>query len=303
MKKYVRFPYLTEREYHRCDALYEYVYATASIEDFFVFSVPDAAVTPDPRSWSLQSIICESDSLARVQQLSQQNRSLGNLGILLNRTQRNFTEYDRMLLNLIRPHIYYAYRNLQQWANLQAQIDQLTELNQFIGIITLSPDAQIQRITDRAVRLLEQYFPIEGTNPQYLPESLQQYYQASIAQLIQPDLNVATLPILEQVQPNSRLMVKLISYPPQAEVILTLEEYVTSSLSIDSFRSIGLTKRESQVLFYLVEGLTNKAIAQQIDCQAGTVKKHLDNIYRKLGVGDRTQVADVAIAQLGMIRR
>jgi DNA-binding NarL/FixJ family response regulator len=293
--------FLTEREYHRCDALYEYVYATAAIEDFFVFSIPDAAATPSPRSWSLQSVICEPDSLARVQQLIQKHRSLGNLGILLNRHQRDFTEHDRNLLNLIRPHMYYAYRNLQQWANLQAQIDQLTELNEFIGIIILSPDSQIQKITDRAARLLEQYFPIEWTNRQYLPESLQQYCQQSIAQLFQPDLDTATLPILEQFQPNSRLVVRLISPPPTAEVVLTLEEYVTSSLRIDSFRSIGLTKRESQTLFYLVEGLTNKAIAQQLNCQPDTVRKHLENLYRKLGVGDRTQAIAVALAQLGRI--
>jgi DNA-binding NarL/FixJ family response regulator len=293
--------FLTEREYHRCDALYEYVYATAAIEDFFVFSIPDAAATPSPRSWSLQSVICEPDSLARVQQLIQQNQSLGNLGILLNRHQRDFTEHDRNLLNLIRPHMYYAYRNLQQWATLQSQIDQLTELNEFIGIIILSTDSQIQKITDRAARLLEQYFAIEWTNRQYLPESLQQYCQQSIAQLFQPDLDTATLPILEQFQPNSRLVVRLISPPPTAEVILTLEEYVTSSLRIDSFRSIGLTKRESQTLFYLVEGLTNKAIAQQLNCQPDTVRKHLENLYRKLGVGDRTQAIAVALAQLGRI--
>ena len=137
--------FLTEREYHSRDALYEYVYAIAAIEDFFVFSIPDSIQTPNPRSWSLQSVICEPDSLARVQQLSQQHQSLGNLGILLNRHQRDFTEHDRTLLNLIRPHIHYAYRNLQQWATLQSQIDQLTELNEFIGIIILSADSQIQK--------------------------------------------------------------------------------------------------------------------------------------------------------------
>ncbi len=291
--------FLTEREYHSCDALYEYVYAQASIEDFFVFSIPDVAQSPNPRSWSLQSVICEADNFARVQQLSQKERSLGNLGILLNRHQRNFTEDDRTLLNLIRPHLYYAYRNLQQWANLQAQIDQLTELNEFIGIIILSTDSQIQKITDRAVRLLEQYFPIEWNNRQYLPESLQQYCQQSMAQLLQ--LDTVTLPSLEQLQPNSRLVVKLISSPLQAELVLTLEEYVTSSLSIDSFRPIGLTKRQSEVLFYLIEGKTNKEIAQQLNRQPATIKKHLEDIYHTLGVGDRTQAIAVALARLGII--
>jgi DNA-binding NarL/FixJ family response regulator len=109
---------------------------------------------------------------------------------------------------------------------------------------------------------------------------------------------------LERLQPNSRLVVRLIASPPQAEVVLTLEEYVTSSLSIDSFRRINnLTRRESEVLFYLVEGQTNKEIARQLNLKSATIGKHLENIYRKLGVGDRTQAIAVALAQLGMIKR
>jgi DNA-binding NarL/FixJ family response regulator len=80
-----------------------------------------------------------------------------------------------------------------------------------------------------------------------------------------------------------------------------LEKYVTSSLSTDSFRLIGLSKRESEILFYLIEGQTNKAIAQQLNRQPATIKKHLEGIYAKLGVHDRTQAIAVALAQLGMI--
>jgi DNA-binding CsgD family transcriptional regulator len=293
--------FLTEREYHRCDALYEYVYATAAIEDFFVFSIPDAAATPNPRSWSLQSMIWEPDSLARVQQLSQQHRSLGNLGILLNRHQRNFTEHDRTLLNLIRPHIHYAYRNLQHWTNLQSQIDQLTALTEVVGIITLSPDRQIQQLTQRAVRLLEQYFPDEWINRQQLPESLHQYCQQAIATILQADLGHPSMPPLERLQNNSRLIIRLITPPQTTEILLTLEEYVTSSLSIASFRAIGLTKRESEIMFYLTEGKTNKEIAACLNRKPLTVKKHLDSIYPKLNAHDRTQAVAIALTRLGMI--
>ncbi len=294
--------FLTAQEYHQCDALYEYVYAQAAIEDFFVFSIPDAAATPNPRSWSLQSVICEPDSLARVQQLSQQQQSLGNLGILLNRHQRDFTEHDRTLLNLIRPHIHYAYRNLQHWANLQAQIDQLTELNEFIGIIILSADSQIQKITDRAVRLLEQYFPDEWINRQQLPESLHQYCRQFSTQHLQPGLGDAAFPALERYQANRRLTIRPTAAPQPAEIVLMLEEHGTSSLSIESFHPLALTKRESEVLFYLIEGKTNKEIAAQIGCQAPTVKKHLEAIYTKLDRHDRREVVAVALARIGMIQ-
>jgi DNA-binding CsgD family transcriptional regulator len=294
--------FLTEPEYQRCNALYEYVYAQMAIEDFFVFSVPDSTATPNPRSWSLQSIICEPDTLARVQQLSQQQRSLGNLGIHVNRNQRNFTEHDRTLLNLIRPHIYYAYRNLQQWAKLQDQIDQLAELTEFVGLIVLSPDRHIQQITDRATRLLETYFPDEWPNHDYLPDTVQQYCQQSITKLHQPTLHQATLPALEKFQNNNRLVIRIISPPEQAETILMLEEYVASNLSISSFRQGDLTKRESEILFYLSQGQTNKEIAQQLNREPATIRKHLEGIYKKLGVHDRTQAISVALERLGIIQ-
>jgi DNA-binding NarL/FixJ family response regulator/predicted ester cyclase len=294
--------FLTEQEYQRCNALYEYVYAHMAIEDFFVFSVPDSTEIPNPRSWSLQSIICEPDTLARVQQLSQQHRSLCNLGIHVNRNRRNFTEHDRTLLNLIRPHIHYAYRNLQQWAKLQDQIDQLAELTEFVGLIVLSPDMHIQQITDRAIRLLEAYFSDEWFNRHHLPESVQQYYQQSIAELHQPDLHHGTLPVLEKFQTNNRLVIRIISPPEQAEAILILEEYVVSNLSISSFRQVGLTKRESEILFYLSQGQTNKEIAQQLNREPATIRKHLEGIYEKLGVHDRTQAVSVALDRLGIIQ-
>lgn len=50
-----------------------------------------------------------------------------------------------------------------------------------------------------------------------------------------------------------------------------------------------LTEREGQVLKLVATGMTNQQIADELVIARGTVKKHLDNIYAKLGVGSRTQ--------------
>jgi DNA-binding CsgD family transcriptional regulator len=52
-----------------------------------------------------------------------------------------------------------------------------------------------------------------------------------------------------------------------------------------------LTAREREVLELVGAGLTNAAIAERLWISPGTVKKHLDNIYAKLGVANRTQAA------------
>lgn len=50
-----------------------------------------------------------------------------------------------------------------------------------------------------------------------------------------------------------------------------------------------LTPRERQVMALLVHGMSNKQIANHLDVQEITVKLHLTNVFRKLGVGNRTQ--------------
>jgi ATP/maltotriose-dependent transcriptional regulator MalT len=52
-----------------------------------------------------------------------------------------------------------------------------------------------------------------------------------------------------------------------------------------------LTKRELEVLRLVAVGLSNRRIAQELVLALGTVKKHLNNIFGKLGVGSRTQSA------------
>ena len=56
-----------------------------------------------------------------------------------------------------------------------------------------------------------------------------------------------------------------------------------------------LTKREIEVLKLLAEGLFNKEIAYNLSISEKTVKNHVSNIFRKIGVADRTQAAVYAI--------
>jgi NarL family two-component system response regulator LiaR len=52
-----------------------------------------------------------------------------------------------------------------------------------------------------------------------------------------------------------------------------------------------LSKREIEVLHLLAEGLSNAAIAQQLQISEKTVKSHVSNILSKLHLADRTQAA------------
>jgi DNA-binding CsgD family transcriptional regulator len=57
---------------------------------------------------------------------------------------------------------------------------------------------------------------------------------------------------------------------------------------------LGLTGRELAVLRLLCEGHTGPAIAHRLGTAPATVRKHLENVYRKLGVHDRLMAYRVA---------
>jgi DNA-binding NarL/FixJ family response regulator len=57
---------------------------------------------------------------------------------------------------------------------------------------------------------------------------------------------------------------------------------------------LGLTERELSMLKALARGLSNSAISKEFWVTEQTVKFHLSNIYRKLGVANRTEAARFA---------
>ncbi len=59
--------------------------------------------------------------------------------------------------------------------------------------------------------------------------------------------------------------------------------------------SEALTNREVDVLKLVAEGLFNKEIACRLNISEKTVKNHVSNIFKKIGVSDRTQAAVYAI--------
>jgi DNA-binding NarL/FixJ family response regulator len=68
-------------------------------------------------------------------------------------------------------------------------------------------------------------------------------------------------------------------------------------------RGIGaLTGREREVLAQLAEGKSNREIARALRVTEKTIKTHVSSLLAKLGVGDRTQAALLAVRQSGLER-
>ena len=64
---------------------------------------------------------------------------------------------------------------------------------------------------------------------------------------------------------------------------------------------LGLTDREAEVLFWLAQGKANSDLCILLNVQLTTVKKHLEKIFQKLGVENRTAAAAIALEQINSV--
>jgi DNA-binding NarL/FixJ family response regulator len=78
------------------------------------------------------------------------------------------------------------------------------------------------------------------------------------------------------------------------QFLLRLTRETSSDSPAEFSKELGLTSREVEVLSWLSKGKTNRDIALILELSPRTVDKHLEQIYAKLGVENRTAAAAVA---------
>jgi ATP/maltotriose-dependent transcriptional regulator MalT len=59
----------------------------------------------------------------------------------------------------------------------------------------------------------------------------------------------------------------------------------------------ALSERETEVLVLAARGLSNQHIAEELDIAEVTVKRHLANVYRKIGVRSRSEAVRMALME------
>jgi len=76
-------------------------------------------------------------------------------------------------------------------------------------------------------------------------------------------------------------------------------EFRPAFKSPEPLRSLGLTPRESEVLFWMAQGKMNAEIGVILDASAATIKKHVEHIFEKLGAENRAAASLRAMEVLG----
>jgi DNA-binding response OmpR family regulator/DNA-binding CsgD family transcriptional regulator len=94
---------------------------------------------------------------------------------------------------------------------------------------------------------------------------------------------------------DGQLRVQFIAKLGSDEFLLRVARGPGSEGQAEFSRELGLTGRESEVLSWLSKGKANRDIAQILGLSPRTVDKHLEQIYAKLGVENRTAAAAIAV--------
>jgi DNA-binding CsgD family transcriptional regulator len=242
--------FISRRELHRLD-IYDLVYAAIDVEHQIAFTMP----APSERV----------------------------IGFALNRKGGDFSERDRTILEAIRPFVVQAYIDAAARARTRATVAALEWATDSSAhaVIVLGREGQIELATDLATSWLSGLTDV-GLGI-HLPEPLRAW---SAAQGRRAREHCHAGRPLELCAGEATLTAQFI--PGGADRLDAILLRQRAPLRTGAMLALGLTNREIEVLRMLAHGLSNGQIALELALSERTIAKHLEHIYAKLGVGNRT---------------
>ena len=158
-------------------------------------------------------------------------------------------------------------------------------------LLAVNGQGRIVWATPQAQRMLSDNLPFSSGSEFALPEPMLQWLALMEKGKASTKAQTASLPENEQLQ--LQYMGKL----GPNEFLLRLAKDSSADTPIEFYSEFGLTTREGEVLSWLRKGKTNRDIAQILGLSPRTIDKHLEQIYAKLGVENRTAAAAVVAAR------
>ncbi len=206
------------------------------------------------------------------------------VSFVLNRARRDFSDRDCALLDTLRFQLGAEY--MAQEARLRARRT-LAQLNDALigagmAVIVLDRARRVARSSEQALRWLA-YAGFAGNvrAGERLPEPIDRWMRARV------EPSWATFDPGPLVLATAAHTLKL--HLLQGEETLTL--LIECAAAAAPARDYGLTAREREILRWLAAGKSNAEIAAILAIRPRTVHKHLEHVFAKLGVENRTAAA------------
>ncbi|MDQ7989956.1 MAG: response regulator transcription factor [Candidatus Dactylopiibacterium sp.] len=155
--------------------------------------------------------------------------------------------------------------------------------------------ARITWQTALARRLLAEYFPAEAA-AEHAPAPLLAWLDTALANR-RADPPLAALPLHIALDAR-RLVFTLHDQTADGEWLIVLREENDAAHIEALLGAFPLTRKEAEVLYWAARGKTSADIGDILGSSPRTVNKHLEHIYEKLGVENRTAAAKLALERL-----
>jgi DNA-binding CsgD family transcriptional regulator len=202
--------------------------------------------------------------------------------LAINRASGDFADRERLALDLLWPHLQRAYEQAEMFDRIRSQVALFMAGTATARVgVAIVIESRIAALNEAAGRWLREYFGVLDALGQ-LPRELEHWLVAHDGKVA-----IATRQVAKRGS-DAQLTVRAVHQ--EGGTILLLEEYSPAS-STAALASLGLTRREGEVLRWAADGKTNIDIGKILGLSHRTVQHHLDAIYRKLGVETRTAAA------------
>jgi DNA-binding NarL/FixJ family response regulator len=156
-------------------------------------------------------------------------------------------------------------------------------------LLAVSGQGKIMWATPQAQKLLSDDLAAETDDELVLPDAMLQWLEQA-----QKGKAGSKTPAMASFPNNDHLRLQYMGKLGPNEFLLRLAKDSGTGTPAEFSSQLGLTTREGEVLSWLSKGKTNRDIAQILGLSPRTVDKHLEQIYAKLGVENRTAAAAIA---------
>ena len=156
-------------------------------------------------------------------------------------------------------------------------------------LLAVSGQGKIMWATPQAQKLLSDDLAAETDDELVLPDAMLQWLEQA-----QKGKAGSKTPAMASFPNNDQLRLQYMGKLGPNEFLLRLAKDSGTGTPAEFSSQLGLTTREGEVLSWLSKGKTNRDIAQILGLSPRTVDKHLEQIYAKLGVENRTAAAAIA---------
>ena len=215
------------------------------------------------------------------------------VGLAFNRDKSDFPERERTLLNLLGPSMAQTYLRLEALALARAEVVMLQQVMECedIGVIAVTDSARPVWMNPTAKKSLQTFFGNREFTNQTLPDALHSWLQESLIFMKRGGRARS----FRTFKTDRKLEVRLVHDPEMGEPWLLVLKEVQGNGQVNHLSDrFGLTPRENEILQLVSQGKTNDEIATRLGVSLRTIHKHLEHVYEKMGVENRT----AAVARL-----